>query len=94
MRWRSSSAPKEHDDFGWGNWHLVDASAPSVCALRYAMEGRTTVAVHKLSCAACTTNLDLAHGEQQELTEMPADSACPESAERRESLRLGPFGGR
>ena len=83
---------KEHDQFGWGAWSLVDASAPSVFALRYDVDGRTAIAVHNLSQEACTTKLDLPEEERRELFEILADSAYPEPNQQGAALPLGPFG--
>jgi maltose alpha-D-glucosyltransferase/alpha-amylase len=83
---------KEHDVFGWGEWRLVDASAPSVFALRYDAEDRTALAVHNLSQEPCRTGLDLPAAEWAELFEIMADSAYPEPGPRVGELPLGPFG--
>jgi maltose alpha-D-glucosyltransferase / alpha-amylase len=66
---------KEHHEFGWGSWTLVDVDNPGAFAIRCEYEGNVSVAVHNFSHRPCDTALDLPEDEWPELFEILADSA-------------------
>jgi maltose alpha-D-glucosyltransferase / alpha-amylase len=83
---------KEHREFGWGSWQVIDAQAPSVFALRVEHDGRASVAAHNLSRKPCDTILDLPEGEAGELVEVLADGDYPPADRKTGSIHLDGYG--
>jgi maltose alpha-D-glucosyltransferase/alpha-amylase len=81
---------KEHHEFGWGAWRVVDTREPAVFAIRCELAGSIVVAAHNLSGARCTTPLDLPEEEAAGLVDIFGDKlyAPPEGGR----VQLEPYG--
>ena len=52
---------KEHHEFGWGKWTIIEVDHPAVFAHSCFWKGSTVIAVHNLSSEQCTAYLDLSN---------------------------------
>jgi maltose alpha-D-glucosyltransferase/alpha-amylase len=83
---------KEHHEFGWGTWKVVDTTDPEAFALRCEHEGRVSVTVHNFSRRPCDTTLDLPAEELRELEEVHSDSEYPAPERGSGRMRLEGYG--
>jgi maltose alpha-D-glucosyltransferase / alpha-amylase len=83
---------KEHHEFGWGAWRVIDTGEPSAFALCCEFEGRMAVSVHNLSDRPCEVTLDLPEDAVAEFYEILSDSDYPPPERKTRRLRLEGYG--
>ena len=83
---------KEHHEFGWGAWRVIDTGEPSAFALCCEFEGRMAVSVHNLSDRPCEVTLDLPEDAVADFYEILSDSDDPPPERKTRRLRLEAYG--
>ena len=83
---------KEHPEFGFGEWSVIDTGLPAIFALRAEWNQNVTVAVHNLSRVPCKVSLALPDKEAERLVDTLPGAGSAELKDGVCAIELEPYG--
>jgi maltose alpha-D-glucosyltransferase/alpha-amylase len=83
---------KEHPEFGWGDWHILETDEPAVFAHSCQWQNRTIFAVHNLSPEAHAITLDLRDYHNQQILDLLGDRQATPIQDHSYHIELEAYG--
>jgi maltose alpha-D-glucosyltransferase/alpha-amylase len=82
---------KEHPEFGFGEWSVIDTGLPAIFALRAEWNQNVTVALHNLANVPCTVPLELPDKDAEWLVDTLPGAGSAELKDGACELDLEPY---
>lgn len=91
---RAIRTRREHPEFGWGEFEVLDTGVPTVFAHRCSWRGSAVIAVHNLGEKTATVTLDLGEPGERPLIDLLGDREHPPANGGEHRIKLEGFGHR